>query len=60
VTEKNSFQNAKVCFEQIKVNCQPENRNMYAIGNKIDLKDERQVTTEEAMEYWNEVNVEFS
>lgn len=43
ITDKNSFENAKLCLRQIKEECRPENQNIFVIGNKNDLPAKRQV-----------------
>ena len=43
ITDKKSFENAKLCLRQIKEECRPENHNIFVIGNKNDLSAERQV-----------------
>lgn len=43
ITDKNSFENAKLCLRQIKEECMPENQNIFVIGNKNDLPAKRQV-----------------
>jgi len=60
VTNLKSFKNAKIYFEQIREHARHKNQNIFVIGNKSDLKYSRQVSTEEAMEYLNEKNVNFS
>ena len=43
ITNVDSFTKAKQCFEELQTECYPENQLMAVIGNKIDLKDSREV-----------------
>lgn len=57
VSEKNSFINSKLCFEEILENCKIENQNVAFVGNKIDLK--RTVPYEEANDYCLEKDIYY-
>ena len=58
IDNKNSFINIKNWVDIIKNNTN-ENPKFLLVGNKCDLEDKRQVSTEEAKQYATENNMEF-
>ena len=53
ITDRNSFNNAKQCVDEIRKLCLIENQYVIALGNKDDLEEKRQVPTKEAMKYFD-------
>ena len=58
VTSQNSFENIVRWVERLKEQTQ-ENVSYVIIGNKVDLKEERSVTTEKGKELSRDIGVQF-
>jgi len=58
IDNKNSFINIKNWVDFIKTNTN-ENPKLLLVGNKCDLKDQREVSTEETKEYAKKYNIKF-
>ena len=58
LSSKNTFQNVEKWYNEIKKTADP-NINLILIGNKSDLKDKRQISTEEGENKAKEMNVAY-
>ena len=58
LSSKNTFQNVEKWYNEIKKTSDP-NINLILIGNKSDLKDKRQISTEEGENKAKEMNVAY-
>ena len=57
VTNKKSFQNIDLWYKDLKNNASPD-INVFLIGNKIDLTDQREVTTKEGETFKDEFRLD--
>ena len=58
VTKRSSFIACKNYLEEVRINSE-KNCVIYLIGNKIDLSNERQITTEEAYNFAKKENIRY-
>jgi small GTP-binding protein len=58
ITEKRTFDDVKLWLQDCRELCS-KNVLIYLLGNKCDLNDKRQVTTEEAKKFAEENNLKF-
>ena len=53
INSKDSFDNIDIWYKELRMHSNPDAK-VFLIGNKIDLENERQVTTEQGKEYADE------
>lgn len=62
VTDRASFEQIKSLYEQVKEAKEIDDLSLIPVvlvGNKIDLKDQRKVSTEEGKQFADELNIPF-
>ena len=58
ITSQESFANVKIWLQEID-RYAPEDISVLLVGNKTDLEDQREVTTQEGKEFASELGIEF-
>ncbi|MGV9172478.1 MAG: Rab family GTPase [Promethearchaeia archaeon] len=60
LTNRKSFENIRKWFEDVKKNTQDSEEIIgYILGNKLDLKSQREVSREEALQLANKLNLDY-
>ena len=59
ITNRNSFHNLNLWFEELEKNLDLNNLYIYLIGNKADLIQEREVSYEEAKDFADKKNISY-
>ncbi len=59
ITNRNSFHNLNLWFEELEKNLDLNNLYIYLIGNKADLIQEREVSYEEAKDFADKKNIPY-
>lgn len=59
ITKRDSFENIPKWLQEVKNSCDNPNLGLVLVGNKSDLKEERQVSEKEAEEFANENHLVF-
>ena len=58
MTSQDSFANVKIWLQEID-RYAPEDISVLLVGNKIDLEEQREVTTKEGKEFAAELGIDF-